>query len=1669
MLKKFLKWTSYFLLFLLVLFLVAWGLLQLPKVQTRLVGQITKSLTSTLGTKVSIDRVDIKFFKTLSIEGIYLEDQQQDTLLYASSLDVNIGIFDLFGSEIFLNQVTLNDGYLNIYQHPRDTTLNINFLLETFAADPSANTVDTSSTATTWKLGINTLALNRSSIRFDDQVLGLNLKLNSTLFSVDLEALDLENNRIAINDLLLKNNQLTVLSIPQNQLVADSTTVTTPLVFPYVGWDINLDRLVIKETSVAYALGKDIKKNQGINFKDLNLIDLSIDLRDFIWREEAIGGNISQFSFLEKSGLQIDHFNSEIEFTPKKISIDNFKIKTPHSNFSNKSTLTFSSLTDLSTFTEKVHVKSDFKNTKIGIRDIELLAPIIGQTKAIDINALKTVYLNGTITGNTNLVKMMDTEIKVDQMLTLRLDGKFRNPTNPSALVFDLQLKEFSSSYKELNRILKDVVLPSGLARFGSFNLSGTAQGTMADFTASNLNLATELATGFTLNGRIQNAEIPEQLFLDINLENLITNIEEIGYLIPEGVPPNLRPLGTIAYTGKFTGGLTEMELVGELSTDIGRLNSDLKAKFKADYSDATYQGDLALNAFQLNKIIGDSLGVGEVTFSGKIDGSGISPETIQASIDANIDNFVYQDYEYENLKVDGRFDRKKFMGAFNIADPNITFDFRGLVDLNLEIPAFEFDMDIDIINLEALNFLDRDFKISGVLDFDFQATSIKDLSGLASMTDFAVSNTTQSYTADSVLLFAGLDEAGNNQLSLDAPFVKGALIGDFDLEELPTLILSYINDYFPLDDYLSPAQQAVRFADIERKQKFNLAVDVIDITPLQMFILPDLAYVETASLTGDFNSAAQTMVLETEITKVVYGANKFKKFTWKADGTNVRLTNDLLVEELEAGGNEFSEVRLANTLRQDSAYFQLDVMGVQDSVEKLIQLAAVIDRPEKAYEMRFADQFILNDKSWGFPSDNLIRYDGQQILINNLALKDGVHQLIINSETPKNAEVLLPDITIDFDEFKISEISNLIIPGNDAIGGKINGKVKVMEPTQNLYFTVDLEIPDLTMNKESVGAVTVDLSKSATSTTVDVNVLLKGPVNDLKVDGTYRIDSKKLDLNANLTALEMRLLDLVLVDVISDSKGTINGNISVKGTPTKPDVNGLLNLSEISTLIEFTQARYAIDEGMIELNNKAINLSPMTLKDTINNTAQLSGRLNHDFFTNITLDLNLDTKKFLILNTTAQDNPIFYGNLILGAQVEVMGPLELPNINVVANTLPGSELNLSPFAEGEIGMEEDYIIFGNPNTYVQPGDSINVYEAKASIPADVTLNLELTSDALLQIIVDPINGDRLKCRGTSDLLMRFLPSGLMEMFGTYQIDSGQYGFSYSEVVRRNFDIVPGGTVFFNGDPLNARFNVAAKYTTQAATYELIASEATLSSGEVKQAQKRQPISVVLGLEGNLAAPVLAFDIEVPEAQGNIFNSAVPRKLEELRNNPSELNKQVFGLLLINSFIVSSSSTNLGDVGENVVLSSVSKLFSNQLNSLAEKFIKGVEINFDLSSYKSEYANAGEGGTVTELGVGFTKQLFNDRVSLTAGGSFEVQGEAGASQVAGDFLLTYELTSSGKYLLKVFRRSDYDVINEESAIKTGLGISFKKAFDEKIRQKEKTEKKTEKENRKIEN
>ena len=147
-----------------------------------------------------------------------------------------------------------------------------------------------------------------------------------------------------------------------------------------------------------------------------------------------------------------------------------------------------------------------------------------------------------------------------------------------------------------------------------------------------------------------------------------------------------------------------------------------------------------------------------------------------------------------------------------------------------------------------------------------------------------------------------------------------------------------------------------------------------------------------------------------------------------------------------------------------------------------------------------------------------------------------------------------------------------------------------------------------------------------------------------------------------------------------------------------------------------------------------------------------------------------------------------------------------------------------------------------------------------------------------------------------------------------------------------------------------------------------------------------------------------------------------------------------------------STSISFNNFGNNLALSSISNLISNQLNSLAKNTIKGVDLSVNVNSYDTEYAIDAQSRNITELGLKVSKQLFNDRLRVTAGGNVDLQTDESTgtySSFIGDFVLEYNLTEDGRYRIRVFSKSNFDGLLDENSNKNGVGLFFNKSFDDK--------------------
>ncbi|MEL6926081.1 MAG: translocation/assembly module TamB domain-containing protein, partial [Bacteroidota bacterium] len=435
---------------------------------------------------------------------------------------------------------------------------------------------------------------------------------------------------------------------------------------------------------------------------------------------------------------------------------------------------------------------------------------------------------------------------------------------------------------------------------------------------------------------------------------------------------------------------------------------------------------------------------------------------------------------------------------------------------------------------------------------------------------------------------------------------------------------------------------------------------------------------------------------------------------------------------------------------------------------------------------------------------------------------------------------------------------------------------------------------------------------QKSSSPVINLRAGLSGNGNQFLAEGTYNINTTGIDLRADIQQFPMILVDPFTAGSLRKSSGYIAGEFDVTGTTEAPKVDGYLEFRDAATNIVYLQTRYSIpDNQRISINNQRIDFGRLRLLDSKQQEATLSGNIQHRFFQSFNFALNFKTDQFRFLNTTAKDNDLFYGTLNLSADVDIRGTLELPQIGINARTLAGSQLYVSTILEETVGQQASYIIFGEPGA--DPLDSIlNVRlenNSYTSLAINLLLNLELTPDAELIVVVDPSTGDQLSCRGNADVTVQMNPVGEVNVSGVYTVVSGQYNFNYQGLVRRAFDLVPGGRLNFVGDPLDTRFDLSARYSTRTSVYALIGNESSLSESALREARDRHDVSVSLSMRGDLNQPVISFDLSIPELNNSSLNTTIDRKLQRLQEDEAELNKQVFGLLLLNSFVAEQSAT----------------------------------------------------------------------------------------------------------------------------------------------------------------
>lgn len=1622
-----LKSAGWFMFLLIVLLL----LLRLPAVQTGMARIAADKLSRKTDTRISLDRVNINFIDRVTLKGLYIEDQAGDTMLYAGLLRVNLEVGRLLNRSLEIDRIELEKVTAHLAENDSGT-FNFQFLVDSFQPKQQKEK----------KQPARPFAVSVEQLSLHDLYATAELRRGSNRAS-------LKNLDVRMNLLDLAENRFDVRRIEIDRLKGRSTWQPVergqkpererkPLAgFPLRNLPVTVlcDKLAITGSDVHYQIAGALPEPERFDARYLDGRDLNLEIRDIRLDSNGVEASVRDIRLDLNGVAHLKEFRADAVFAADRSSVSGLELAFNDSRAGLSASTAYAAFNELAGLGRDLGVSLEMPGSEVDPADVLYFLPAIADVAEIQPFLGARLYVRANVEGRLDQALVEAVEIRSGQHHAL-LAGTFSGlPDWKRARVAGGSLNVQTPAVT-LQPFLGGLAVD--LERFGRLRLDTRFAGGLNDLEINRLELDTDALLRAGLSGSLKSVTDPSRMTFDMRLNEVRTGYADLAALL-DSVPPLLQPLDTVRYSGTVAGNLRDFHAVGSLNTSLGRLGADLELALNPNYSNATYKGYVDLFDVQAGELLGiDSLGTVSLTTS--IDGSGLSLDSLNASMNTYVQRVDYRGYLYEHFALDGTFERRRFDGDFIMRDENISVDFSGHVDLNDSLPDVGFTLLVDQLDLYRLNLTPDPFSVHGRIAADFTGIRPDDAQGSVVVSGIELQRGESAWQADTVMVTASIDENGFREMHLQSPVAEGKVQGRYSIAHLGGMLSGFANPYFDVTSLFSDSTQMSLKRQQERYagEDLELSLAITDPVPLAGLFNIGLTRLDTAHLYFLLDNARDQLELSLEMPGLEYGAIVVDSLVVQGDNTGGGLNLELRTGRIApAMGVSVPGLELrAEAASQEAA---LSLIIPNDTGLHRLELHTRF-RSEPGRVLLFADEpFVLNAKPWDVLTEApAVFYRGRQEF-PVLTIQSG--QEAIRMEGGENI------LGVDLLNFDMNNLTQLVDFGDLDLGGILFGDLEVGLSPEVPLITGDLDIRAISANGITIGD--LELWAGARGNKAWGTVNFTGFRNEAVVEATYDLQSRQLDGEVILERLQVASIQPFVEKYARDASGFLSGNIRLQGTVDQPVINGDLEFFDVAAFAVPAQTRYAIGSGNVLVSSSLIK-PDLVLLDESRREAYLRGKITHDNFRDMGFDVRFNTDGFTFLNSSDRGEDLYYGKFVARLNAVFTGTPRLPRIRASLTTLDESDLTVQLLSRKAVLQQEAYVIFydGKNNYSDKQLDSLAVARYRLSTSVDLTLNAAIRENALVRLVIDPVTGDNLEVRGNADLVVRIPENGDLTITGTYMVEEGSYRFSYQSLLKRDFAIDPGSRILFTGNLMDAQLDLTARYDTEASTYSLLAAEAaTMSDSEARALRRKSDVSVLLNIGGKLSAPELSFDIRMAGGEQGPIGSSVDRALASLRQNESELNKQVFSLLLFNSFTGISSTGSASTAGTGTAMRSVGNLINTQLNRLAQK-AQGLEIDFDLDQYAGAMNESGAG--ITEIDLGISQSLFQDKLVISVSSNIGLEGgnpEGRAlSNVAGDFVLEYKITQGGKYRVKVFQTADYDALTEDNVWKTGVGFSYQTRF-----------------------
>ena len=1055
-------------------------------------------------------------------------------------------------------------------------------------------------------------------------------------------------------------------------------------------------------------------------------------------------------------------------------------------------------------------------------------------------------------------------------------------------------------------------------------------------------------------------------------------------------IPKEIQRLGTIHLTGKAKGYEKVLSAKGNIETDAGNIS------LQAVKNDDRIKASVDTRGVNLGRIL-DNRKLGTVV--ARIDAHGTMKHIFAKG---NIARFDYGNYDFHNIEIDGDYDMKALRGTASIADPNVNLSVKGDYHLGSRLYALN----------AAINHLRP--TVLGMKMHD------------------------PSYSLDNISISAN-NKGKEGHLDVEAPFVSLYARGQYDLTTIYGSIMRLVADKLPTIPGISK-HAAKGYND------FTLQANITSAEVLQrMFGLP-LSLTLPVHINGNISDA------EKNVNLYINAPN----FSW--DGSAF---HDANIELNTIGDSLRMEARISQGLPYEKApVYRLRAAAADNNLSTLLYYANQSSKLPITGKIDARTQFftsdngatgvhvtvnpseiMLGEKKWLLNPADII-YRKNELTVDMLNFSHGDQHIIINGKaTPQATDSIVADLK----DVDVAYILNLVNFHSVDFAGKASGKAVVKSIFQTPEAYANLDVKDFVFENGPLGTLHAKAAYDNQEGQINIDATAEdGPEHLTVINGYVSPKRNYIDLGIEAHNTSLKFMENFCGSFLNNVEAWCKGKLNVVGDLKNINLvgdvvaHGRMHMKQLGTDYTFNHLRAHAIPDDIQFEGDSIYDSHYNGKHS--HFALIRGGIHHKHLTRLSYDLDIDANNFLGFDTHEFGDDTFYGTVFATGTVGIHGKSGETIIDIDATPEPHS-IFVYNVASPDAISAGSFIHWNDATPYIYrpyspDSDKDKKKDSSSNFSSDMRINFLVNTNPnlTLKLMMDDQTGDYITLNGNGVIRANYYNKGGLDMFGNYVVDHGQYKLTIQNIIKKDFDFQPGGTIAFGGDPYNAPLNLQAKYTVNGVPLSDLNIGRSFSSNNIR-------VDCLMDITGTPGAPKVDFSMDLPTV-----NSDAKQMIYSVINSQEEMNQQVLYLLGIGRFYTQTKNNQTSEDASQqsqtslAMQSLLSGTISQQINNVLSSFVNSSNWNFG-----ANISTGNEGFNNAEYEGILSGRLLNNR--LLFNGQFGYRDNANATQsFIGDFDLRYLIFPNGNLSIHVYNQTNDRYFTRNSLNTQGVGLIMKKDF-----------------------